>query len=215
MIKCDDVMQITIKFSTPIMFETRILWTFEIDHKWWFEECHSWIYGTPLVFNKTTVKFSCCLVGRMAGLFRDKGHQCQNFDTFLVLTWPLCCSVKDNIHECWIFGTPFLTTVNFWGCLARRMTDLFRDNRHQIHYKALVIVCLSVTSNYFLEKSLLSFQLPFCWKLDHCELLRLLGKGNDRPVQGQQTPMSLQGLDHRVCVSVMSNHFLERKEEWL
>ena len=113
----------------------------------------------PSCFNKTTVKFSCCLVGRMAGLFRDKGHQCQNFDTFLVLTWPLCCSVKDNIHECWIFGTPFLTNVNFWGCLVRRMTGLFRDNRHQIHYKALVICHSLFVSNEQLFPGKVTFEL--------------------------------------------------------
>ena len=81
------------------------------------------------------------------------------------------------------------------------MSGLFRDNKTLSHYKALVIVCLSVRSNHFLEKLLLNFQHPFCLKLDHCDLLRLLGKGNDRPVQGQQTPMSLLGLGHILFVS--------------
>ena len=134
----------------------------------------------------------------------------QIFDNFLQCNVKafilLCLPVRSNHFmrmSLLNFQNPFvgnLTTVNFWGCSVRGMTDLFRD-KHHIHYKASVIVCLSVRSNNFLKKSLLNFQHPFCLKLDHCELLRLLGKGNDRPVKGQQTPMSLQGLGHSLFVS--------------
>ena len=66
--------------------------------------------------------------------------------------------------------------------------------------QGLYLTLLASKEQSFHENVTFEFSEPFCWKLDHCELLRLLRKGNDRLVQGQ-TPHSLQGLGHSLFVS--------------
>ena len=49
--------------------------------------------------------------------------------------------------------------------------------------------------------SLLNLWDPICFHPDHCELLSLLGKENDTPVQEQQTPVSC------VVNDILYSHF--------
>ena len=162
-----------------------------VDTRWWKA------FGEAKKHGVEVLGISCFLAclslcGRRPGMYVDYNHLYDHRKTLFCVTALYVCMYVLVLYT--------LVESDLTGVRKIHLCILLPISFHQLKCR--------VSNSCWCGK--------FWWKLEHFTFVW----HPFRPVCSLElgcigTPMSLQDLDHRVCVSVMSNHFLERKEEWL